>query len=203
MTSPYSANSEKDLNLILGKGVSSVSVPNTNEGWAGVNELANEASRGRPHAGGTMNVNTFKVAKIGDPLVFVGGEEDSKGNKIETRFEDAGAEEPKISPLSILQHAQRIREATNGRPNANLGLWVAPRTERAWKRTDLKGIYVDASGGFGSNEKAIAEMKNRPAEQGAWSMIDQAKDPKKKNGYLPNPNYSEAKDPTSEKFEGK
>ena len=147
---------------------------------------AKRASTGEPHAGATINVHTHEVAQDGDPLVFVGGEKDVAGKPIETEFEGKGQKKPAISALSLMQHMDRIKAITGDRKNANVGLWLSDTQPE-------KGIQVDASAGFGSKEEAIDAMKDRPAEQGAWSMQD---------GFIPNPHYNATRDPKSESYRG-
>jgi hypothetical protein len=148
------------------------------------------ASTGEDHAGATLNVNTFHLAKQGEPLYIVGGEKDTAGNGIETKFEGGGQEVPRISPLSILQHAGRVRTATGGRQNANLGLWLPPRDDAQRSQ----GIQVDASAGFGTKEDAITAMSTRPAEMGGWDN--------EKGEFFENPAYDETKDPKSPNYKG-
>jgi hypothetical protein len=189
----YRAGSPEDVATMLGQNpkIESLVVPNSLKGWNDVNELARKASTGTPHAGGTMNTQTWHLAKPGDEAVFVGGQPDSSGKRIETAYEGGGTATPSISPLSILQHANRIRKATGNSPRANLGLWVNPDIAE-----NKRGIDVDASTGVATKDEAIDLMKTRPSEEGAWSMKQMAEDaaargvdPEEGDGYVPSPHY--------------
>lgn len=181
------ATTPKAYDLEL-KNTKSVTVPNTIQGWKNVNQLASDASTGEPHAGGTMNVNNWHLARPGEDLVFVGGHPDTSGNRIETAYEGGGSATPRISPLSVLQHAQRIRDLTGAHPKANMGLWVNPEIG-----TNKRGIDVDASTGVATEGEAVELMKTRPSEEGAWSMKLMAE--RNGDGFIPN----EAYDPNTKK----
>ena len=154
--------------------------------WQTAHEAAEKSSTGENHAGATVNVNNFRMAEDGTPDTFVGGEKDTTGKPVKTEFVGAGEEKPSVSPLSVLQHAARVRTLMGGKPNANVGFWLDPDNRHL-------GSQVDASAGYPDEDAAIEAMKDRPAEHGAWSM---------RKGFIPNPAYDENKDPKSENYKG-
>jgi hypothetical protein len=59
---------------------------------------------------------------------------------------------------TVLSHAKRIREATGGRPSANLG---------SWDPGDGRSVMVDASSGY-TNKKTAATVTEKRNEEAYW-----------------------------------
>lgn len=108
----------------------------------------------RNNGGASMNVNTFHLAKEGDPLFFVGGEPDASGKRIGTEHVPS----TELTMPTVLSHAKRIREATGGRPSANLG---------SWNPGDERPVMLDASSGY-TNRKTAATVTEKRNEEAYW-----------------------------------
>lgn len=182
--------------------------------------VSNASSTGRGHAGATMDVNTWHVAQPGEKKTFIGGEsvenpiagevnpvtekDYERGEKVETEFVGKGEAKPYVSPLSVIQHASRVRALTGGRKNVNVGFWLDPENKKA-------GSQVDASGEY-SKESRNAVFKERPAEVGGFGMefkrqpsVDAEGNVKRAGsieGFVPNPHYDAKRDPKSDEYEG-
>lgn len=167
-----------------------------------------------------MDVNTWNVAQPGEKKTFIGTEHVQQpnssevnpvlgrpyqpGDKIETEFVGAGEKKPYVSPLSVIQHASRIRTLTGGKEKTNVGFWLDPENKKA-------GSQVDASGEY-TKENRNAAFKERPAEVGGYSMefkrgpsLDEAGKIKRNGsieGFVPNPFYDAKQDPKSDEYEG-
>ena len=181
---------------------------------------SNDASTGRGHAGATMDVNTWQLAQPGEKKTFIGGEpaetsnsgeinpvmgrEYQPGDKVETEFVGAGEKKPYVSPLSVIQHASRVRALTGGRKNVNVGFWLDPGNKAAGSQVDAVGEY--------SKESRNSVFKERPAEVGGFGMefkrqpsVDETGKITRNGsieGFVPNPNYDAKKDPKSDEYEG-
>lgn len=116
----------------------------------------------RDFGGATMNVHTNKVAQPGDPLVFVGGEPNNRGERIPTHYVDSGSDNPQLTPKNVIDQKGRVAGQSRGNPVMSLGSWVDSKNKSA-------GVQVDASGGYRNRRQAEDLVLSRH-EDAAWDM---------------------------------
>lgn len=104
----------------------------------------------RTHAegGASFNTSSNKFLQAGhDQTYVVGGEPDTKGERIPTK------QVSHVDVPTAMEHISHIRQASGNRPDAIAGSWVAPG------RVDL-----DASSGFANRRQAMKVATSRNEE---------------------------------------
>lgn len=131
--------------------------------------------------GASMNTKTWNIASPGDSAYFVGGEKNTAGKRIKTAYvgrkPKGSTSSPGLSPLDVIQHVTRLRQATGNRETTNIGSWVDSDAPH-------KGVQIDASGGYGGIEEAMSHAKKRN-EKAIWDMKNMSE--------VSNPDYQEGK----------
>lgn len=117
--------------------------------------LGNEPGDG----GASMDVNTYQVHTKGSRAYFVGGEPDTKGQRISTEY----SSKDDVTLPNILKHAERVRQQTGGRPGALIGSWVDPD-----EKDPSKSVNWDASHNASSRRNGKREGHRR----NEWAIWD-------------------------------
>lgn len=121
--------------------------------------------------GATMNPYTYEVAKVGKTQKHaVGGARRASGGRVATKYVDKGSENPQITPMQVLQHADRVKKITGNNPDVALGSWVETRS----KRTMKQGVQVDASNLLpaDTDPKVIRGMLKQRNEKESFNIAD-------------------------------
>lgn len=124
--------------------------------------------------GATMNPYTYEVAQVGKTQKHaVGGSQRASGGRIATRYVDKGSENPQITPMQVLQHAERIKKVSGNNPDVAVGAWVHTRS----KRTMKEGVQIDASDLLPADTepKVIRGMLKKRGEKESFNIADPAK----------------------------
>jgi hypothetical protein len=130
----------------------------------------------REDGGASMNVSDWSIPKMGESKHFVGGEKDTAGERIKTKYVRPGSRNPQLSVKDVIDHAARLRQATGGQKDVYLGSWVDDKKPQT-------GVQIDASRGYRSLPKAKRMMEARN-EMALYSM---------KAGQVDNPKYDSSK----------
>lgn len=110
--------------------------------------------------GASMDVNTWQVHTKGSRAYFVGGEPDTKGQKIDTAYTSKEG----VTLPHIIKEAMRVRHETGHRPAALIGSWVDKD-----EKNPEKVVNWDAAANLPSRNKAKQAGKRRsPAEWAVW-----------------------------------
>jgi hypothetical protein len=132
------------------------------------------------NGGASMDVNTNKVYEYGQGHgIAIGGEPDSSGKPIETKYHGANLADPTraVGLPEIIRHRDEIRDAIAGRPesersNVLLGAWNPTKKDikdAAKEGKDIRGVNIDASRIYPKSE-ANKVFKARPEEKAGTDM---------------------------------